>query len=260
MAPLSIVSLLACTAIVVSYVVRVIRSGRARHERLGARPGSALLPGFVVEAFYWALQVPGRALARLGVAPDVLTVLALVCSLVSLPLIATGRLAEGAIAVAVGGALDALDGLVARLQGSASPAGAVLDQVLDRVADSAPYAGLAVLWRGSAAAMLVPIAAMVASSLVSYARARADALGLVLPSGTMRRHERIAYLMFSLLIGPIMSGGTAALPYPATLAGVGFIAVASAIAAIVLVDRIRTAVSRPAPGQPSADACRKLAR
>src|SRR4051794_32598189 len=102
MAPLSLTALLVCTAIVAAYAVRVVRSGRARHERLGKIPGSALLPGWIVEAFYWALQAPGRALARLGVDPDVLTVLALACSVASLPIIATGHLAEGAIAVALG--------------------------------------------------------------------------------------------------------------------------------------------------------------
>ncbi len=242
---LSIASLLFCTMILGLYALRVAQHGRSRPERLGASPGSALVPGWVVEAFYWALQAPGRVLARLGVDPDTLTYCALACSLASLPLIATGRLVEGGLCIAVGGAFDALDGLVARLRGRASAAGAVLDSVLDRLADSAPFAGLAVLYRGSAATLLVPIAALTASSLVSYARARADVHRLRLPDGVMRRHERIAYLVLSLLLAPLVPRVDALgdVPYPVTLAGVAFIAGGGFIAAFLLLTRIRASLA-----------------
>jgi len=106
-----------------------------------------------------------------------------------------------------------------------------------------------VLYRASAGALLVPIAALVASSLVSYARARADAQGLVLPSGLMRRHERIAYLLLALLLGPIVpaSPRAAGIPCPATLVVVAFIAAASFVAAFVLVARTRAALSVSPP-------------
>ena len=234
------------------YARRVRRFGRARHQRLGDAPGSALLPGWAVEAFYWALQAPGRLLARLGVDPDVVTCLALACSLASLPLLATGRLAEGALCVAAGGCFDALDGMVARLRGRASPAGAVLDAVLDRLSDSAPLAGLVVLYRGSAVAVLIALAALVASSLVSYARARTDAFGLRLPDGIMRRHERVAYLVLALLVAPlvptaVLVPGTEPLPYPILLLGIAFVAIGGFVGAGLLVARARAALSRPAP-------------
>ncbi len=248
MSPLSVASLLLCTGILLMYARRVRRFGRATHERLGTAPGSVLLPGWAVEAFYWALQAPGRGLARLGVDPDALTFLALIFSLGSLPLLATGHLAEGALCVAVGGCLDALDGMVARLRGRASAAGAVLDAVLDRLADSAPFAGLVVLYRGSAATVLVPIAAMVASSLVSYARARADTYGLRLPDGIMRRQERVAYLILTLLLAPLAPAMALVpgVPYPIVLAGVAFIATAGFVGAFLLVVRARAALAHPA--------------
>jgi CDP-diacylglycerol--glycerol-3-phosphate 3-phosphatidyltransferase len=241
---LSILSLLLCTAVVGLYAARVVRLGRPKHERLGPSPGSALLPGWLVEAFYWAFQAPGRAAVRLGIEPDTLTWLALACSLGSLPLLAIGRLPEGALCIALGGILDALDGLVARARGRVSAAGAVLDAVLDRVSDAAPFAGLAVLYRGSAATLLVPIAAMVASSLVSYARARAEVHGLSLPSGLMRRHERIAYLVAALLIAPLVPrlAAAPAIPYPVVLAVTAFIAAFGFVAAALLVARTRAAL------------------
>ena len=247
----SIAALLLCTAIVATYAVRVARHGRMRHERLGDAPGSALCPGWLVEAFYWVLAAIGRRLARLGVEPDMLTFLALACSLASLPLLASGRMAEGALCVAAGGVFDALDGLVARAQGRASAAGAVLDAVVDRVADAAPFVGLAVFYRGSAGTLLVPLAALVASSLISYARARAEAQGLALPSGLMRRHERLAYLLLALVLGPLVPPLAAApsIRCPVTLAGLAFIAAAGFVAAIVLVARARAALAA-APARP----------
>ena len=242
---LSIAALLLCTAIIASYAVRVARSGRWKHARLGDSPGTALCPAWLVESFYWALAAIGRALARLGIDPDTLTWLSLAFSLLSLPLIAAGHFPEAALCIGAGGGLDAIDGLVARVQGRASPAGALLDAAIDRLSDAAPFVGLALYYRGAAGTLLVPLAALVASSLVSYARARTDGLGLVLPSGLMRRHERITYLLLSLLLGPLVPPLAIApgIPSPATLIGVAFIAVASAVAATLLVARARAALT-----------------
>ena len=248
MPPLSIALVLFCTAILITYGLRGIVRGRFRDERLDRMTGSALVPRWAVEAFYWALQAPGRGLARAGVAPDALTYLALAFSLASLPLLARGRLVEGAVCVGLGGALDVLDGMVARISGRASPAGAMLDSVTDRLADGAPFAGLALLYRGAAATLLVPLAALTACFLLSYARARANLHGLRLPDGPMRRHERIVYLVVALVAGPLLPRSPALpdVPCPATLAGIAFIAAGAGLGAFLLVVRARTALT-PAP-------------
>jgi CDP-diacylglycerol--glycerol-3-phosphate 3-phosphatidyltransferase len=238
---ITITAVLACTAVLI-YGSRVARLGRADHERLGPAPGSVLLPGWLMEAFYCALHVPGRALTRLGIEPDTLTYSSLVFSLPSLPLIATGHLVLAAVLIFIGGLLDALDGMVARARGRACPAGAVLDSFVDRLADAAPFIGLALFYRHRVLTLAIPLAALLASSLVSYARAKADIYQLKLPNGLMRRHERLTYLLGSLLLAPVAqeAGGV---PYPATLAGVAIIAVVSAMAAWILVARIRKALA-----------------
>jgi CDP-diacylglycerol--glycerol-3-phosphate 3-phosphatidyltransferase len=245
-------AVLVCTAVLLAYAVRVARLGRATMPRLGASPGSALFPGWLMEAFYWALHAPGHGLVKLGISPDLLTYLSLLVSLASFPFAATGRFAYAAAAVLVGAALDALDGMVARAQRRASDAGAVLDSFVDRLADAAPLAGLAVFYRGHAWTMLLPIVAMVASSLVSYARAKADIYGLRLPNGLMRRHERVAYLSGSLLIAPIAPTLplTGDVPYPLTLAGIALIAGIGFLAATLLVRRTRAALAEARVSRP----------
>jgi CDP-diacylglycerol--glycerol-3-phosphate 3-phosphatidyltransferase len=172
-----------------------------------------------------------------------------------------GSFGPGAALIVLSAILDALDGMVARSRGGASRAGAVLDSCVDRISDAAPLIGLAVFYRAHPAALAVPLAAMVASSLVSYARAKADIYQLALPDGLMRRHERIAYLTGALIFGPIVPtlGVTGALPFPLTLAGVAWIAGVAWVAGLRLIQRTRAAlaaVDACAAPAPSAGAAR----
>jgi len=164
------------------------------------------------------------------------------------------------VCVALGGALDVLDGMVARIEGRASAAGAVLDSVTDRVADAAPLVGLALLYRGSDAGLLVVLAALGASFLLSYARARADLHGLRLPDGPMRRHERIVCLVVALLLGPLVpySPALPGVPCPATLAGIAFVAAGAGLGTVLLVARTRAALT--GARIPSGAAVRRLRR
>jgi CDP-diacylglycerol--glycerol-3-phosphate 3-phosphatidyltransferase len=267
-----VVAILICTAVLGAYAVRVALHGRPAMPRLGASPGSALLPGLLVEAFYWSFHAPARALVRLGVRPDSITYVSLVLSLASAPILATGRFALGAAVLVVGAILDALDGMVARARGGASRSGAVLDSCVDRVSDAAPLIGLAIFYRAHPAALTIPLVAMVAASLVSYARAKADIYRLSLPNGLMRRHERVAYLVVALLLGPLVPAArsTGSIPCPVTLAGIAVIAVTGLFAGIRLVRGTRAALAaddadqlgaaRAAAPAPSADELRRRPR
>jgi CDP-diacylglycerol--glycerol-3-phosphate 3-phosphatidyltransferase len=235
-----------CTGILAAYALRVARTGRASSPRLGAFPGTVLFPAWLIEAFHWALHAPANFLARLGVTPDTLTFGALALSLASAPILAVGWMSIGALVVLAAAAFDGLDGMVARAQKSASPSGAVLDSFVDRIADAAPLAGLVVFYRERISTLIVALAAMTASSLVSYARAKADIYALALPQGIMRRHERVAYLVASLLLAPAAPTLrlTGSAPYPIALAGLSMIAIAGSLASLLLVSRTRRALDR----------------
>ncbi|EYF00586.1 CDP-alcohol phosphatidyltransferase family protein [Chondromyces apiculatus] len=253
-----LLALLLCTAILVGYRIRLSLAGRPDMPRLGSSPGSVILPGWVVEAFYWSFHAPARLLVRLGVDPDVLTYLSLVLSLASAPLLAFGHFEPAAAVLIVGALLDALDGMVARARGRASPAGAVLDSCLDRIADAAPLAGLALFYRHHAPALAVILLALVASSLVSYARAKADIYRLTLPAGVMRRHERLGYLIAALIVAPLWPtlGPTGALPYPVLVTVLAFIGTVGLGAGFLLIHRTRAALR--APSIPAPTSTRKV--
>lgn len=134
------------------------------------------------------------AIAPLRLHPDVLSLVALVLGLVAAGLLATGRGVAGGIAVHVASVLDGVDGEAARLQVRAGPKGALLDGVLDRLADAAILAGLGI-WalEGSvdpAVVVGLTVAATAGAMLSMATKDRITALGL-LPGP----ERRIGYLL-----------------------------------------------------------------
>ena len=147
-----------------------------------------------------AVRPAGRALRRTGLSPDHLTATGILLSIPSAWAIATGHLIAGML-VLIGSALpDLFDGSLAKASGRASRRGAFFDSVGDRVSDSIVLAGFA--WyaqdRFGAHAALVPLAVLGVSQLVSYIRAKADALGIDAKTGLMERGERVFVLCFAL--------------------------------------------------------------
>jgi len=147
-----------------------------------------------------AVRPAGRALRRTGLAPDHLTALGIALSVPAAWAIAAGHLVMGML-ILIGSALpDLFDGSLAKASGRASRRGAFFDSVGDRVSDSVILAGMA--WyaqdRFGGHAALVPLAVLGASQLVSYVRAKAEALGIDAKGGLMERGERVFVLCFAL--------------------------------------------------------------
>lgn len=245
-AALSLALVASVVVALLAHGLRVVAVGRDPDPRLAGLRGP--LAGFVAEAAYRPLRGVGRLLARTGLSPDVWTLVSALVTGLSLPLAATGRLAAAGVALLVGAAFDAIDGVVARQQGVASPAGAMLDSFVDRYADAAPLVGLALFFRASALRLAVVLATLVGSMLVSYARARAEGLGLDLPSGLMRRHERVVALVVALLAAPLFDGPALAAiagPAPVTFALVALTGVLSNVAAVQLLAAARARLRPP---------------
>ena len=144
-----------------------------------------------------------RALARLGIGPNVITLAGLVGACGSAYLLGTGSLAWGGVVLLAAGVLDLFDGAVARLTGRASKFGALLDSTADRVSEAVVLLGLLVFYMGEASTLgaALAFAAMVGSMMVSYVRARAEGLGVHWTGGVMTRPERVAVLGAATIAG-----------------------------------------------------------
>jgi CDP-diacylglycerol--glycerol-3-phosphate 3-phosphatidyltransferase len=161
----------------------------------------------------------------------------------ALSLFPTGHLFAGTM-VCTGFVLaDMLDGTLARITGNSGVFGAFLDSTMDRIADSAVFAGIAIwLATGGHNRVLAVVAlfCLVTGGLVSYAKARAEGLGLRCDVGIAERTER-------LIIGLIAIGLSGlGVPYVLSI-GLWILAVLSAITFGQRVYAVRKAATSPQP-------------
>ena len=146
-----------------------------------------------------------RLLARTPLTPNALTWFGLLLAIGAAVLIGTGHLFAAGFVVLIGGFFDILDGALARSINRTSQFGAVLDSTLDRLAEAVVLLGLLVVYaRGQSVTGVVVVGvAWLGSLLVSYIRARAEALGLECQVGLFTRVERVVILVAGLLLSQI---------------------------------------------------------
>ena len=151
------------------------------------------------------VQVPARAvvshgvnptarfLLRLGISPNAVTIAGTVGVLAGAWLGATGHLFWGTWVVTACALTDVLDGTMARMRGGSGKFGALLDSSMDRIADGAIFASLAywLFTTGESGAAVGALLVLVTSQVISYVRARAEALGLTANVGLIERPERL---------------------------------------------------------------------
>ena len=154
---------------------------------------------YFIDYFVWLIRPIERAFRNLHLSPNHLTIAALVtCASAGLA-IGTGHLATAGWLYIAAGGFDVLDGRIARATGVQSRAGAFLDSVTDRWGELLVFSGCAWFLRDSGWLMAV-MAAIAGSVMVSYTRARAEALGVALSGGIMQRPERITLVSIGILI------------------------------------------------------------
>jgi CDP-diacylglycerol---glycerol-3-phosphate 3-phosphatidyltransferase len=150
-------------------------------------------------AFARLLAPVGSALARTPITPNAITVTGAVgVSAGALTLFPTGHLLAGTLVCAVFALADMLDGTLARVKGTTGSFGAFLDSTLDRIADASIFAGIAAWFvLGGHSRLLAGVAlfCLVAGALVSYAKARAEGLGLRCDVGIAERSERLMVVL-----------------------------------------------------------------
>ncbi len=162
----------------------------------------------VEQGFNTVVRPMVDALIRSGIRPNTITIVGTLLVLASAVGYASGAIRLGGLLLLLSGVVDTLDGAVARGTAMVTKFGAFFDSTLDRVGDGATFMGIAVfLMLDPDVAYRVPavflcMLAILASLLVSYARARAEGLGLDCKVGIVQRAERIVGLgVPSLAVG-----------------------------------------------------------
>jgi CDP-diacylglycerol---glycerol-3-phosphate 3-phosphatidyltransferase len=158
-------------------------------------------------AFFTKVFTPlARLLLRLGVSPDVVTLVGTLGVCVgALAFYPRHEFFWGTIVITAFVFSDTLDGIMARMSGRSGNWGAYLDSTLDRVADAAIFGGLVLWYAGDGNDTLMAalaLANLILGSVVSYARARAEGLGMTANVGIAERAERlVATLAATGLVG-----------------------------------------------------------
>lgn len=225
--------------------LRTLRRGLPVDTEVADKPASSIITHYWRHYLMWVLAPWERALVRLRAPPDAITLTSLMSAFGAAALLALGHFSAGGWLYLLTGILDILDGRVARRTGRVSRSGAFLDSVTDRYAELAVFGGLALYYRESWVLGVV-LAAAAGSVMVSYARARGEALGVDVKVGTMQRPERLFYLGVVVAHSPLweaLRGDAATHPlYGPTVAALALLAVSANLTALRRIVHTRRAL------------------
>jgi CDP-diacylglycerol--glycerol-3-phosphate 3-phosphatidyltransferase len=159
-----------------------------------------LMPNEVAEGTRLGLAPLARGLHRVGITANAVTVIGVLITIAGSALLAAGRPLPALIVLLAGALSDTLDGQLAKAAGGGTRFGAFLDSTLDRVSDAAFACGAAAVGAtlGDALLFWSALAGLVASSLVSYVRAKAESMGATAAVGLMPREVRLTLLLFGV--------------------------------------------------------------
>jgi len=177
---------------------------------------------------YYFTQPLVRLLAKTPITPNTLTWLGLLVAVGAAVLISMGHPFAAGFVVLIGGLFDMLDGALARVTNRTTRFGAVLDSTLDRLTEAVVLIGILAFYaKGQSVVgiareqpvigILVVGVAWLGSLLVSYIRARAEALGIECQVGLFTRAERVVILALGLLLSQFDSALLIALAIIAVL-------------------------------------------
>lgn len=145
-----------------------------------------------------------HSLHKLGITPNALTYTGFVLTAVTALFLANGLFRWGGLLLLIAAFFDMLDGAVARFTQQNSTFGAFLDSTLDRYSESVTFLAMAFFYSrhpSTRTELVLIIVILVGSLMVSYTKARAEALQVECKAGILQRPERVVLLIFGLFTG-----------------------------------------------------------
>jgi CDP-diacylglycerol--glycerol-3-phosphate 3-phosphatidyltransferase len=151
------------------------------------------------------LEAVGRVLVRWRVTPNSVTYFGLLLTIGVAILTALGQIRWAGIVYVAAAVCDAMDGTVARVSGKGSRFGAFLDSSIDRLEESVVFLGLIIYYAREGGEWEIPLILVVTvgSLMVSYARARAEALAVSCKVGLMTRPPRVAVMIVGMILDQV---------------------------------------------------------
>ncbi|OFZ53363.1 MAG: hypothetical protein A2428_10395 [Bdellovibrionales bacterium RIFOXYC1_FULL_54_43] len=191
--------------LVLAYSVRVLMKGRAHYDRVDRQGSGRFLSKSVMEMGYWGMQPFAKLLVFFQVTPDQISWSSILFGFLGGACLVFGHFGFAAALIAISSILDSLDGMVARMTGTSSEAGEVLDSAMDRYVEFFFLAGLVIYYHEIMPLMILTLVALLGSFMVSYSSlfARAERVKLPPAKWSMRRPERLVYLVTGAALSPV---------------------------------------------------------
>jgi len=152
------------------------------------------------------LEPIARFIGWTGISPNLITVIGFVLTIGVAVVIGLGNLRIGGVLIVLAAGFDAIDGTLARTMGRTSRFGAFLDSTLDRFSEAIIFLGLFIYLadQGAQIELVLIYTTIVGSLMVSYARARAEGIGIQLKQGFLTRFERVGLLVLGLIFNQLI--------------------------------------------------------
>ena len=205
-----------------------------------------------IQAGYLRIIEPvADLLVRRRVSPNAITTVGTLCSMIGGVIYGTGHIRTAGWFLGLTALFDVLDGTVARRTGRSTVFGAFYDSTLDRVADGFVLGGLTVFYamnpvHKSVPMVVVGMLGVIGTFLVSYTRARAEALGIDAKVGVMQRPERVTLLSAPQALFGLALGGYVLAAIVILLAVTAWITAYQRIAYVYRVTRAAETAEHPA--------------
>ena len=163
---------------------------------------------FLRKKFQKILITVSSFLLKVGLTPNLITLLGLLGNIGAALFISKGKFIIGGIIALAVGTFDAIDGTMARLSGKPSKFGCLFDSLIDRYSEMTLLLGILVYFSSinDNTGIILVYLALCGSFLVSYIRARAEGLGVEVRKGILTRVERLLILVISLLFRQPLMG------------------------------------------------------
>jgi CDP-diacylglycerol---glycerol-3-phosphate 3-phosphatidyltransferase len=186
-------------------MVSILKTGSVAHmsevETPKEKKNSWSLEMFLRKLFKGVIDPVARFFLRIGFKPNMITYLGLIITTGASALIITNHIRWAGLALLIGAPLDVVDGSMARLLGHSSSYGAFIDSVTDRYSELVLLGGLLIHFalKANMTACILVFLAAVGSVMVSYTKARAEALGFSAKIGLLTRVERLIVMVLCLI-------------------------------------------------------------
>ena len=163
---------------------------------------------FLRKKFQKILITVSSFLLKVGLTPNLITLLGLLGNIGAALFISKGKFIIGGIIALAMGTFDAIDGTMARLSGKPSKFGCLFDSLIDRYSEMTLLLGILVYFSSinDNTGIILVYLALCGSFLVSYIRARAEGLGVEVRKGILTRVERLLIIVISLLFRQPLMG------------------------------------------------------